>query len=107
LKNSAIESKENIHRQTDWEWASLDKASVIMFWIPRKLPEMPGFTTNIEFGMFMSSAPEKVILGFPETAEKMRYLDYLYEQIGKRKSVHTLEETIAESLRLWNERNTK
>lgn len=56
-----------------WEDHFLNLADVILFWVPRKLPDMPGFTTNIEFGEWMKSG--KVVLGYPEDAEKMRYLD--------------------------------
>lgn len=57
---------------TRWEVQHLNKATVILFWIPRDLQSMPAFTTNIEFGEFLHSG--KIVLGFPETAEKMRYL---------------------------------
>jgi len=43
-----------------------------LFWIPRNLESMPAFTSNIEFGEFLHSG--KIILGYPETAHKMRYL---------------------------------
>lgn len=57
-----------------WEDHFLSMADVILFWVPRSLPDMPGFTTNIEYGEWMDSG--KVVLGYPEGAAKMRYLDY-------------------------------
>jgi hypothetical protein len=38
-----------------WEREGLIKASVIFFWIPRGLPDMPAFTTNVEFGYWLHS----------------------------------------------------
>ena len=58
--------------QTKWEVKYLNIASKILFWIPREIDKMPGFTTNIEFGEFMHSG--KIVLGYPEGAAKMRYL---------------------------------
>lgn len=63
--------------QIDWELTYLNKAKVIAFWIPRDLVNLPGFTTNIEFGMFLKSC--KIILGYPKGASKMRYIHYVAE----------------------------
>jgi calcineurin-like phosphoesterase family protein len=59
--------------QVQWEDEALNAADLIVFWVPRDLESMPGFTTNIEFGEWMKSG--KVILGFPEEASGMRYMD--------------------------------
>ena len=40
-------------KQIEWEWEALDNASIIIFWIPRELPDMPAFTTNVEFGYYV------------------------------------------------------
>src|SRR6185369_16841030 len=37
--------------QVEWELQYLEKASVIIFWVPRDIQNLPGFTTNVEFGM--------------------------------------------------------
>ncbi len=58
--------------QVDWEERWLDAADTIMFWIPRAMATMPGLTTNIEFGRYESSG--RVVLGAPESAERMEYL---------------------------------
>ena len=97
------ESLEGVHRQTDWEWRALDKAAVIMFWIPRELPEMPAFTTNVEFGRYTALVPNKVVLGYPVNAQKMRYLAYLYTKVCDREPSHTLESTITEALNLYSQ----
>jgi 8-oxo-dGTP pyrophosphatase MutT (NUDIX family) len=58
--------------QIEWEHKALNYADIILFWIPRDLEKLPGFTTNIEFGWWMRSG--KVILAAPEGAPKMGYL---------------------------------
>lgn len=52
-----------------WERMALTEATVIMFWVPRSLPDMAGFTTNVEFGYWMPT--KKVIYGRPNTAKKI------------------------------------
>lgn len=53
-------------KQIDWEHEALEKADVILFWIPRNLVNMPGFTTNIEFGYWLAKNPKKLIVGSPD-----------------------------------------
>ncbi len=59
-------------RQVNWEDDYLKKAKVILFWVPRNMKELPGLTTNVEFGEWMKSG--KVVAGAPPTAEKIRYI---------------------------------
>lgn len=61
--------------QIHWEWEALNMSTVVVFWIPRDLVNMPAFTTNVEFGYLVSSG--KLILGYPKGASKMNYLDKL------------------------------
>lgn len=58
--------------QVDWEYQGLNMSDIIVFWVPRDLKDMPAFTTNVEFGEWMTSG--KCILGYPTSAPKMRYL---------------------------------
>ena len=67
-------------RQVSWELEKLNKASVIMFWIPRT-KELPGFTTNIEAGEFLTSP--KSVFGSPQGAEKMDYLRERWDRLHK------------------------
>lgn len=60
--------KEDYTDQAMWERMALTEATVIMFWVPRSLPDMAGFTTNVEFGYWLSS--KKVIYGRPDYAKK-------------------------------------
>lgn len=64
--------------QVEWERDGLMNADIILFHIPRKLPELSGFTTNVEFGMYLAKRPNNIILCSPEDAEKNRYLEWLY-----------------------------
>jgi len=66
------------YNQIEWELDHIDKAHVVMFWIPRDLETMPGFTTNVEFGLLVRDMSKVLALGHPEDAPKMRYLDALY-----------------------------
>jgi len=58
--------------QVAWEVMAMEWADVILFWIPRQLPELPGFTTNIEFGEWLHSG--KIMVGAPPDAPHMQYL---------------------------------
>ena len=40
--------------QAMWERIGLSNATIIAFWIPRHLPDMPAFTTNVEFGYYIN-----------------------------------------------------
>lgn len=60
--------------QVHWEWEGLAKAACIMFWVPRELHMMPGFTTNVEFGLIAALRPDSVVLGAPNHAPKITYL---------------------------------
>ena len=88
--------------QAEWERKALFNATVIMFWIPRELEKMPAFTTNVEFGYWISKNPEKVIYGRPDNARKIKYLDWLYKKESKINVFNKLEETIEKSLELIN-----
>lgn len=54
--------------QAMWERQALTEATIILFWIPRSLPDMPAFTTNVEFGYWLHTG--KVIYGRPDNAKK-------------------------------------
>lgn len=62
--------------QIDWETRALNESTVVLFWVPRSLPDMPAFTTNIEFGMWLEKDPKKITLGWPKDAYKMNYIEY-------------------------------
>lgn len=82
--------------QVEWEWECLENCGVICFWIPRKLPDMPAFTTNVEFGRHTGKS--KVFYGRPEWAEKKGYLDWLYHKVTGKNPATTMEELFKEAL---------
>lgn len=67
-------------QQVEWEWSALGLANKVVFWVPRELNSMPAFTTNVEFGFMVARYPERVILGCPDGAPKVRYLKMLASQ---------------------------
>lgn len=87
---------DNYDRQIEWEWEGLDRASTIVFWIPRDLVTMPAFTTNVEFGYMVAS--KKILLGYPPGARKTNYLKALAERHGVP-VFHTLEDILEEAAR--------
>ncbi len=66
--------------QVEWEWEALNSATVVVFWIPRS-ENMPAFTTNVEYGMYISKP--NTVVGAPPEAEKMKYLQRLAALYGK------------------------
>ena len=93
--------KEDYVEQAQWEREALSNAKVIVFWIPRKLPEMPGLTTNVEFGYWLHSG--KVIYGRPDDAEKIKYLDWLYNVDTNLKPYNTIEGLLASAIKKVDE----
>lgn len=74
---STWKPKESYVDQAMWERNALTNATVIIFWVDRKIPEMAGFTTNVEFGYWLPTG--KVLYGRPEGSPKTKYLDWLYK----------------------------
>lgn len=84
------------HAQILWEWEALTHATIVAFWIPRHIETMPAFTTNVEFGMLASSG--KIVMGHPDGAAKMKYLDALAKRHGIQ-VFDTLEAALREAVR--------
>lgn len=83
----------NPDMQVPWEWAAMDWATNILFWVPRDLVMLPGFTTNVEFGYWASKGPGKCLLAYPEGAPKMDYLHRLADRHGIP-VLHDLQEAL-------------
>lgn len=94
--------------QAEWERNCLQNADIIIFYIPRKLPEMPAFTTNVEFGMWLTKKPNATLLCCPLGSEKNRYLEWLYLK-EKPNSVifRDLEEILRYANKILNEKMEK
>jgi hypothetical protein len=85
--------------QVEWEFACLEAATVIVFWIPREPAALPGFTTNVEFGRYVGSG--RCVYGRPDSAPKNRYLDWLYHKLTGESPCSTLEATLRAALVRW------
>ncbi|MFW6008422.1 MAG: nucleoside 2-deoxyribosyltransferase domain-containing protein [archaeon] len=89
------EQKDKVYKnyidQVDWETEALNRADCILFWVPRDLEILPGFTTNIEWGMWKNSG--KIIMGFPKDTPKTRYIEKQLNDLELPLN-NTLEDTI-------------
>jgi hypothetical protein len=88
----------NQEQQNNWEYRHLHAAAAIVFWIPRDLNNLPGFTTNVEFGYWVKS--ERCFYGRPDGAAKTNYLDWLYEKEGRGSPASSMDE-LAETVTKW------
>jgi hypothetical protein len=84
--------------QVEWEYQHLSIATKICVWLPRQLDTMPGFTTNIEFGYWIASSPDRVIFGRPDSAVRIDYLDWMYTKLTGRVPHSDLETTLKHCL---------
>jgi len=71
---SSIDYDDQVH----WEWEALNAATVVAFWIPRDMIDMPALTTNVEFGLLVNSG--KVVVGYPEYSPKNKYIGKLADR---------------------------
>lgn len=90
--------------QVWWEREALYNASIIVFWIPRSLPNMPAFTTNVEYGYWISKSSEKVIYGRPDDSEKNRYLDWLYKTETGKMPINDLTMLLEDATKILDEK---
>lgn len=84
--------------QVDWETAARAAASAILFWIPRDMKRLPGMTTNVEFGLDVTSG--RAVLGCPPDCPdpgRNRYLVYIARRHGVP-VCETLYDTVAAAL---------
>jgi Nucleoside 2-deoxyribosyltransferase like len=69
--------------QAEWETVAREAATAILFWIPRDLRTLPGYTTNVEFGLDVTTG--RAVLGCPPDCpdpDKNRYLIWLARRHG-------------------------
>ena len=97
---STWKPKSDYIEQAMWERVALTEAKIIVFWIPRVLPDMPAFTTNVEFGYWLHT--KKVLYGRPDESEKIKYLDWLYELDYKEKPFNDLKKLLTEAIQKVN-----
>ncbi|MBB1252890.1 nucleoside 2-deoxyribosyltransferase domain-containing protein [Streptomyces sp. OF3] len=86
--------------QVGWETAARRRADAILYWIPRDLKTLPGFTTNVEFGLDVSTG--RAVLGAPPDCpnpERNRYLVYVAHRYGVP-VCDSLDDTVTAALAL-------
>lgn len=79
------EFPKDYHKVVKWEQEMRNMADAILFWVPRNLESLPGFTTNVEFGEDYKKG--HVFYGRPSNTPKTRYLDKLFDQAPNKKHV--------------------
>lgn len=103
-------NKNLIEKQCLWERQALENASCILFWIPRDIKnDMPAFTTNVEFGTYLQRKPNQIVYARPDNADKMIYLDWLwnFEQKKKQPIYNSLEEGLDAAISIaYNDYNS-
>ena len=98
---SSWKPKSSYIDQAEWEREALTEATVILFWIPRDLKDMPAFTTNVEFGYWLHTG--KVIYGRPDNSVKNKYLDWLYKVDYNKEPFNDLDELLKEAIKMVDE----
>lgn len=94
-------------KQTWWEREALYNANCIVFWIPRDIKTLPAFTTNVEFGYWISKNSDKIIYGRPDNSEKNRYLDWLYQTETGKRPTNNLKEILKGAIKMAEENKNK
>ena len=98
---SSWKPKSSYIDQAEWEREALTEATVILFWIPRDLKDMPAFTTNVEFGYWLHTG--KIIYGRPDNSVKNKYLDWLYKEDYNKEPFNDLDELLKEAIKMVDE----
>lgn len=88
--------KVDYNNQVNWEWEALHKSNLIVAWVDRSMPDMPAFTTNVEFGFWIRDI--KFFYGRPNTAVKCDYLDWMYRKIKNKDPHNDLQLLLEEAL---------
>ncbi len=95
-----LQGKDDYTDQAMWEREALTEATIIVFWIPRDLQDMPAYTTNVEFGYWIKAKGNQIIYGRPVNAPKMKYLDWLYDvELGKN-PIDNLDELLLQAIKM-------
>ena len=95
---------EDWEAQVAWEEKFLTTVDVILFWVPRKSPDMLGLTTNLEFGTYFTEEPRRVILAYPLDAESMQWMELRYRSHKFEEPIHDMQEAAEAACHLAKER---
>lgn len=82
--------------QIEWEERARRMSDLIVVWCPRDLQALPGFTTNVEFGLDLHTG--KIRYGRPPEAPHTRYLDWQYQNHTRREAASSLEQLLREAV---------
>lgn len=89
--------------QIAWEQRYLKGCKLILAWIPRDLEKMPGFTTNVEFGMFVSDESRHMLYGRPNDSPKTKYLDALYKIYRNKDPSDNMKEVAEDCVKFFKD----
>lgn len=91
----------NKFNQIEWERKWLHYSNIILFWVDRR-EDLPGLTTNIEFGEWFKS--DKIFAGFPPESCRNDYIKYLIDsnKILSDRYSHSLEEMVNKIINTFN-----
>jgi len=83
--------------QIEWEVSARRQCDIEVYWIDRRMPSVPGLTTNFELGESLPAG--KIIYGRPSDADHVRYLDHRYlSDLNTRRLTAQPLETLAATL---------
>ncbi|GAA3358754.1 nucleoside 2-deoxyribosyltransferase domain-containing protein [Saccharopolyspora gregorii] len=66
--------------QVAWENAMMRRSDVVLFFVPRRMPALPGLVSNIKWGAWHDSG--RAVLGAPADADRMEYLRHQAAELG-------------------------
>jgi len=84
-------------KQFHWERKGLFNSTSLIFWIPRKIPEILAMNTNVEFGYWVKSS--KVLYGRPDESDNNEGLDMLYRYERNLEPHNKLEDLLKEAIK--------
>jgi len=96
--------KQNYDTQIEWEHEMLEKADLLLFWMPREMKTMPGLVSNIEWGMYIKSG--KILYGRPVESVKNSYLDYTYKKFCNKTPYNNIYDLAKNAIKFLDERVT-
>lgn len=88
--------------QFEWEWEALHNSDLVVFWVPRRFPDLPAMSTNVEFGFYITQKP--ILYGRPVDADKNGYLDKLYNKYLMKEPYKDLKSLLQSAVNFINKR---
>ena len=74
--------------------------TLIVFWVPRRLKDMMGLTTNVEFGLYVRGG--RVVYGRPDWAERNKYLDFIYLKVQGKAPFNNLSDLLKHAVNTYS-----